>query len=306
MAAIISEASRPSGAEPFRLRWGAIFGGAFVALALWALLYVFGLAVGLSSINGQDGQFSFPGLFTGIWAIVAPLLALFVGGIVAGRTAGAQDRGSGTIHGLVLWGFTTLLSGFLLFSLVSTLLSGVVGLGRGAAQVAGQAPQAASALNLSPNQLMQPVNQKLAEQGLPPLTPQQLEATGKDIAQRSLQQGSVNRQVIENALIANTQLDRQSIQQLAGELEGELQQAQGQLQTTAANVAETSGKAMWGLFFALVLGLVSAVLGAGVGTSRKQTRLANAQTRGVIRPEDLPPERTHEVTPVSRRGEVIP
>ncbi len=299
---VISETRKPTGAEPFRLRWGAIFGGAFVALGLWALLYAFGLAVGLSSINGQDGQFSFPGLFTGIWAVLAPLLALFVGGIVAARTAGAQDRGSGTIHGVVLWGFTTIAGAFLVFSLIGTLLSGVAGLGRGAAQAAGQAPQAANALGLDANQLMQPVNQRLQEQGLPPLSAQELQGAGQAIVSNSLQQGRVDRQVIENALVANTSLDRQNVQQIAGDIEQQAQQAGGQLQQTAASVAETSGTAMWGIFFALLLGLVSAVLGAAIGTSRKQVRLANAQARREILPEDLPPS----PTPTNRRGEVYP
>ncbi|HZI05155.1 MAG TPA: hypothetical protein VEZ71_14085, partial [Archangium sp.] len=37
-----------------KVSWGSIFAGVVTALGLWALLYSFGLALGLSSINPQD------------------------------------------------------------------------------------------------------------------------------------------------------------------------------------------------------------------------------------------------------------
>ena len=41
---------RPWFRAPVKLSWGAIFGGAFVAVGLWILLYALGAALGLSSI----------------------------------------------------------------------------------------------------------------------------------------------------------------------------------------------------------------------------------------------------------------
>ena len=53
-----------------RLSWGAIFGGAVTALGLWVLLYAFGLAVGLSSLDPANPH-SVRGssIFTGVWAL---------------------------------------------------------------------------------------------------------------------------------------------------------------------------------------------------------------------------------------------
>jgi fumarate reductase subunit D len=303
MAEIIAEPRRSTNSEPWRLRSGAIFGGALVALGLWALLYVFGLAVGLSSVDAGDGRFNFPAAFTGIWAVVTPLLALFIGGLVAARTAGAQDRLSGAIHGAVLWGLTTLLGAFAIWSLISLLAAGAAGLGRGAAGAAGQASPSGvgQALNIQTEQLLGPINQRLQEQGHPTITAQQLQAAAQDAANRMLMQGRVDRGIIEQSLAQNTQLDRQNLQQIAGDLEQQFNAAMGDVEAAAARAAEQTGKAMWGVFFALLLGLASSVFGAAVGTSRKQERLADSQTREIITPE------TGGTTAgTTRRGEVYP
>src|SRR5262245_17914484 len=80
--------------EHTRIRWGAVFGGAIAALGVWALLYAFGLAIGLSTVDPHEGNVRGAGIFTGIWSIVAPLIALFVGGLVASRGSDAMTRGS--------------------------------------------------------------------------------------------------------------------------------------------------------------------------------------------------------------------
>jgi hypothetical protein len=42
-----------------------------------------------------------------VWALIAPLIALFVGGWVAARGSSIYTRGQGASHGLVMWGLTT-------------------------------------------------------------------------------------------------------------------------------------------------------------------------------------------------------
>jgi hypothetical protein len=107
-----------------RLSWGAIFGGTFSALGLWLLLYVFGLAIGFSTVHVKGGDgFRPSGMFVGIWALISPLVALFVGGWVAGRGAGVVGRSSGAVHGLVMWGLTTVLGATVAATTVSALLT---------------------------------------------------------------------------------------------------------------------------------------------------------------------------------------
>src|SRR4051794_35167336 len=127
-----------------RISWGAVFGGTVAALGLWALLYVFGLAVGLSTIDTNGVRSLRPSaLFAGLWAVIAPLIALFIGGWVAGRGAGFVGRAGGAVHGLVVWSLTTIFGGALVVAALSTIVSGVATVGQ--AVIRGESPSAATA-----------------------------------------------------------------------------------------------------------------------------------------------------------------
>jgi hypothetical protein len=113
---------------PIRLSWGAIFGGTFVAAGIWILLYALGLAVGLSRLDFDTGRaLRAAGIGPGIWSFIAPVLALFVGGLVTARCAGFVDRASGAIHGAVMWGLTMLAGTILISITLSSLVGAMVG-----------------------------------------------------------------------------------------------------------------------------------------------------------------------------------
>src|SRR5690606_31865586 len=158
---------------------------------------------------------------------------------------------------------------------ISALIAGAAGLGQRLAGAAGQADMQAieQVLGVQAEQLLQPVNQRLQAEGHPPITAEQLQGTLKDVANRALREGGLNREIVEQELVANTQMQQQDGQQIAGDIEQQLQQTVQQLQSTAVSAAEQTGRAMWGLFFALLLGLISAVIGAVLGTSRRQQML---------------------------------
>jgi hypothetical protein len=158
----------------FRISWGAIFGGALVALGVWLLLHTLGVAAGLTAIDPNNPRsLRGVGIGTGIWSIIAPLIAMFIGGYVAARSAGVVERGLGALHGAVLWGLTT--------------VGGAVMLGLALASVVG---------------------------------------AGVQFGQADLQ------------------------------------------------AAQATGKALWGVFFALLLGLVSAAAGGLVGVGRRYREVA--------------------------------
>ena len=128
------------GAAFTRISWGAIFGGAVAALAIWMLLYSFGLAVGLSAVDPDNpGSLKSSGLFTGIWSAITPLIALFVGGLVASQAAGLLDRKGGAIQGLVMWGLTLLLGAGLVFTLLGNVVGGLASVGKSAVEAGGGA-----------------------------------------------------------------------------------------------------------------------------------------------------------------------
>ena len=104
------------------IEWGTIFAGAFVALAITAVLVQFGAAVGLTQTSpylSADANIT-PGfvLGTGIWLLWVQVLSSLTGGYLAGRmrtpiadvnaTAQESDLRDG-VHGLLVWATATLM-----------------------------------------------------------------------------------------------------------------------------------------------------------------------------------------------------
>ncbi|HEY1556787.1 MAG TPA: hypothetical protein VGF94_18255 [Kofleriaceae bacterium] len=109
------------------LRWGAVIAGAAVSIALWVLFQLLGMGIGLAAIHVDDaGSLRDLGIGTTAWACVAPMLAMFVGGIIAGRMAGTHERGVGAVHGFVVWALTSLLGIAALVALITTLANGAL------------------------------------------------------------------------------------------------------------------------------------------------------------------------------------
>ncbi|MFB1483326.1 hypothetical protein [Corallococcus sp. RDP092CA] len=295
----------------YKLSWGAIFGGTFVALGVWILLYTLGLALGLSSVNPANAASAkSAGIFTGIWSVIVPLVALFVGGMVAARSAGIVDKGGGALHGAVLWGLTTLVGVMVVGMLVSNVLGAVLNVGKAAVGAGGTAAvgavagggNAAKAFGLDANDALGPVNQRLRQEGKPAITANQLEAATKDIVTEGVRQGRMDRELLVSNIAQNTNLSRQDAEGVADRVQQQVDQAKAkasevgqQAQQGALKVADRSGRVFWGIFAGLLLGLVAAVLGATLGVSRRQRIRAEG---AVVTPPTTP-------TPTSRR-EVYP
>jgi hypothetical protein len=84
--------------RPTLVRWGAVFAGGAIGLALLTLLSAlwFALAFGSEVDQVRDNL----EWYVGISAIVS----LFIGGYLAGYLAGVRGWGPGTVNGLTLWG----------------------------------------------------------------------------------------------------------------------------------------------------------------------------------------------------------
>ncbi|MDT0649877.1 hypothetical protein [Autumnicola edwardsiae] len=110
-----------------RSSWGAIFAGALTALAVAFLLNLLGLGIGLTSINPMTESDPLAGLGTGtiIWWGLSNLVALFVGGMVAGRMSGFPSSADGGIHGFLAWALYTMITFYFLTSTVGSILNGM-------------------------------------------------------------------------------------------------------------------------------------------------------------------------------------
>jgi hypothetical protein len=110
------------------ISWGAILAGTVVALVTHLLLSLLGLSIGLGVIGPGDGGLAEIGIGAAIWWSVSALIALFAGGWVAGRLAGIAGSMPGVLHGIVTWGFVTVLSIYLMTTAVGGLIGGGLGL----------------------------------------------------------------------------------------------------------------------------------------------------------------------------------
>jgi hypothetical protein len=126
--------------------WGAIFAGAFVAVAATVVLVSLGTGFGFASISPWTDRGISIATFsvtTAIWLIVTQWLSAALGGYIAGRL---RTRWIGThthevffrdtAHGLVTWALATLVVASIAASSVASLVGGGV---HAAAQVTGGA-----------------------------------------------------------------------------------------------------------------------------------------------------------------------
>ena len=260
-------------------RWGAIFGGVFVAAAIWIVLHLFGMGVGLTAIEpDKTNSLRSIGIGTGIWSVIAPIIGLFVGGLVVSRLAPNPNRLNRAIHAAIVWSVATLAALTMLFMVASSLVSGAVAAGgQVAGTVAGAVGGAAgavdrdmlSSLGIDSNDLLGPINQRLRADGKPEVTAAQIEAAAKDALGTAVRTGSIDRQALVAALANNTALTPRDADQIATTIESRWQAVRqrgselaNRASTAVLQAAETTGKALIGLSIALVLGLAAAVGGS--------------------------------------------
>ena len=110
-----------------RISWGAVIAGVTLALVVQVLLAMLGAGLGLSTVDpaggGSPDAQTF-GTAAGIWWGVSMLIALYIGGWVAGHMAGFPEKSDGRLHGLLVWGLTILLMLYLLSSAVGGVIGG--------------------------------------------------------------------------------------------------------------------------------------------------------------------------------------
>lgn len=136
------------------MRWGAVFAGLAVGVAVHLLLTLLGAAAGFSALDaGASGDAGAMTLAAGTWNAISMLASAFFGGYVAARTSGLGRASEGVLYGVVCWGATTLLFAALASTALGTLGGGLFGRLQGAAatRVERLVPGAASRELSSPS-----------------------------------------------------------------------------------------------------------------------------------------------------------
>lgn len=275
-----------------RVSWGAIFAGTVVGIGVLLMLSLAGLALGLSSADFGPGEDGLSGFTTGagIWLVISQLVALAIGGFVAGRLAAIPKTTSTAFHGAAVWGVATIAMAYLassaVSSVVSTATSAVGSVASGVAQVAPAAAPDQQTQNQVAGQAESAFNSILNERE----QSQAANAVGQaaeNVAAGRVTLGEAARNVSNKLFGANGVVgpeDRQqAIDQLAqqtgmtqAEAAAAVDNVQQQAQSFANNAPATinnvateatdaaAGVAFWA-FLASLLGLIAAMVAAVFG-----------------------------------------
>ena len=270
---VFPTAERSSIASP--IGWSSILAATVISLGVWLLLHLFGVAVGLTALDPRDaGSLKGAGIGVGIWSITVPLIALFIGGLVAGRVAPTINTMNAAIHGAVVWALTLLVAMFMVVNMLGSIARGVGSAGK---EVAGGAMSAAGHMGgvslddvgLKPDDVFAPINKELQERGAPPVSPERAKDAAQEVVRTAVQGGDLSREKIIDIVAKRTELSRADAEKVAGDLEQRVQSMKQQAgkglvraQEVALGAAEGAGKALLALCALMLLSLGAAVLGA--------------------------------------------
>jgi hypothetical protein len=115
-----------------RVSWGAVLAGAAIALALNAVLWMGGTALGITLLDKV--RHNTLTLIGAIWMLASSLFSMFVGGFMVSRLTAGEDRQEAATYGVILWG--------VMFVALAALASAGISTG---AQIAMRSPGASDA-----------------------------------------------------------------------------------------------------------------------------------------------------------------
>lgn len=177
-------AATPSGLK--RISWGAIIAGTVVALVVYLMLGLLGIGIGATTIELTAAQ-AVPeglGIGAGVWWVLTVLIALFIGGWLAGYLAGIPEKRDGAIHGIVTWGLVILLSAWFTTTAVGTVTAGAFNVLEGGMAMLGEQEMPGEVVEqIDDPELQQQVEEAIAA------AQQEFEAVADDVTEAVAQAG---------------------------------------------------------------------------------------------------------------------
>jgi hypothetical protein len=143
-----------------RVSWGAIAAGAMVALAIYFVLTLLGIAVGLEVAVRRDVSL---GAVAALYSIFALLVSMFFGGWAVSRLAVGESKLEAVLYGIILWGVLFVGMFWLIGMGVRVGFGAMMGMASGAVTVVAEDEQPASSANVV-NTLTQRYNSELGGQ----------------------------------------------------------------------------------------------------------------------------------------------
>jgi len=98
---------------PVRLDWSALFAGTLIGWGAMLLFSLIGMTLGLSVIDPFASRPVASNAGAAIWGALSAAISSFIGAFAVVRLAGERRRTESLVHGLVSWGMSLLLAGFI-------------------------------------------------------------------------------------------------------------------------------------------------------------------------------------------------
>ncbi len=271
-----------------RISWGAVFGGLVIALVIQLMLSLLGIGVGMGTVDPlhESNPFAGLGIPTLIWGIVSMLIALFAGGLVAGRLAGIPRTIDSVLHGLLTFCLFTIVMFYLITTTAGTIVSGITGLavqtlsaaGKGVGAVAGKASDkvAQDGIDLSD------IKNEAQALFMQTEKPEWNQGTESDNLVDQLFRGAdkkIDKEAMVNVIVNRTGKSREEADKIADNWIQKYQNAkrefdelkvksEQQARETGAAAASAVSKAGIFLFIGLVLGAAVSAAGGKLGEPR--------------------------------------
>ena len=259
----------------------AVLVGSAVALTVGIALTALGTAIGSGLVDTVHRDTPSATTFTaaaGGWMLVTHLVALFAGGIVAGRLSGGF-RGDGALHGLGVWGLCTLFSAIVLGSTLGSAVSSVgsaVGSAAGGATAAVSSATAGAASQVNPQEVVNRARAALSAPSDPARMNGDQRAAeitriiGGRIAQGNLSDG--DRQRLNQLVAAEAGMTQEQADERVRAYEAEAQRVAQETERRAREAADAAAKAAslaaWWFFATMLLGGLVAWLGGTRGAEQ--------------------------------------
>lgn len=230
-----------------RVSWSAIAAGAMIALAVYFLLTLLGVAIGLEVAVRREVSL---GAGAAIYSIVALLLAMFLGGWAASRLAVGESKLEAVLYGVILWGVLFAGLFWMVGAGVRIGFGAMMGLASGAVTVAtDQGPQ-------------------LAERGLVPTLMQRYDAElgGERFVGDLTKMGVEEERAREIQKTINERLEQVRTGQAS--LLDQARDAANDPGNQAAmqDLASTTRQATWYTLIGVIVSMVTVVLGSLAGS----------------------------------------
>jgi hypothetical protein len=261
-----------------KLRWSAVFAGAICSIGFWILLQLIGVGIGLASVEVDDIQsLRGAGVGTTVWSLISPLIAMFFGGLIAGKLSQTYDRKVAGAHGLVMWALTAIVGLVATISIVAAVAQGAMRHRRVmlATDPWGQREPAMNPIGVDTGELLGPINDRLAAQRKPTITEPQLDAALRGVVRSGIARGNFDQELLIDQLVANTRLSRADAAEIERQIEAQLDisgtqphAVEHRAQRAVLDAADATGKALATAGFSLLLSLIAAVGGAMLALRR--------------------------------------